>query len=627
MSKYLKDEINYHGFLIATRQIYNVTLNQLAEGICSESEMQRIEKGERLPEKLMRDRIMARMGISDDNYEDYLQTEEYERWVLRKRILTGIEKKQLRDIESSLEEYEQISEKSRIEEQFILTMRSWLLKQTDAPIEIQQEIAKNAVMLTMPCILKGSLENVLLSTQEIKLLLEYIQIRGRNQTESEDAIWCLKKYEEILRYIEQTHMDDIGKVKIYPKAVYYFLKFVQQSTIADKDVYRELAYCNKAIELLRNTRKLYYFVELVEIKSALIKKIIDLLSGEKKNTEKLGILLSENEEWASMIKGLYEEYRLSPYMENDCHLYWEKDSRAIGDVIRIRREMLGMKREELADGICSVRTLMRMELKQSKSHMPIVRELFERLGLCEEYTRSTVITSDRETMLLAEQVSWYINERDLENLEKSLNELEKRLNMDIPYNKQVIMRSRSLLELYQGKINTEEFVKKVLSALEYTLSWEMIVKNRECYMTDEEMACLVNVMAYINDKEKTYIIKVLENFCDKCIKEETVSVYISMYEFIMTILASYYGDIGDYDKSDAVGKRVLKDCMKYRRMKLIENNLYNNLWNYQERKKKHLLVPQVYDEIAELKRCILLAKISKFEKAIVFYEQKLEECE
>lgn len=85
MSKYVKGEINYHVFLIATRQMHGVTLNQLAEGLCSESEMQRIEKGERLPEKLMRDRIMARMGISDDNYEDYLQTEEYERWALRKK--------------------------------------------------------------------------------------------------------------------------------------------------------------------------------------------------------------------------------------------------------------------------------------------------------------------------------------------------------------------------------------------------------------------------------------------------------------------------------------------------------------------------------------------------------------
>lgn len=85
MPKYVKDEINFHGFLVATRQIHNVSLKQLAEGLCSESEMQRVEKGERLPEKLMRDRIVARLGISDDNYE-------------------------------------KLGEKSRIEEQFILTM-------------------------------------------------------------------------------------------------------------------------------------------------------------------------------------------------------------------------------------------------------------------------------------------------------------------------------------------------------------------------------------------------------------------------------------------------------------------------------------------------------------------------
>lgn len=55
----------------------------------------------------------------------------------------------MRDIECLLEKYEQMSEKSRIEEQFILTIRSWLLKQTDEPIEIQQEITENAVRITM----------------------------------------------------------------------------------------------------------------------------------------------------------------------------------------------------------------------------------------------------------------------------------------------------------------------------------------------------------------------------------------------------------------------------------------------------------------------------------------------
>lgn len=79
MPRYVKDEINFHKFLDAVRQLRNVTLDQVCQGLCSVSMMKRIESGERLPEKQMRDRIMARMGVPIEGYEDYLSTEEHAR--------------------------------------------------------------------------------------------------------------------------------------------------------------------------------------------------------------------------------------------------------------------------------------------------------------------------------------------------------------------------------------------------------------------------------------------------------------------------------------------------------------------------------------------------------------------
>ena len=68
---------------------------------------------------------------------------------------------------------------------------------------------------------------------------------------------------------------------------------------------------------------------------------------------------------------LYTKHNVSPYMEYFCHLYWEMESYCIGDVIRIRRQMFGMTKEQLCKGICSVKTLTRMEHKQVKTQMPI----------------------------------------------------------------------------------------------------------------------------------------------------------------------------------------------------------------------------------------------------------------
>lgn len=59
MPKYVKDEINFHSFLDLMRQFHEVTLEQICEGLCSISMMKRIESGDRLPEKQMRDRMMS----------------------------------------------------------------------------------------------------------------------------------------------------------------------------------------------------------------------------------------------------------------------------------------------------------------------------------------------------------------------------------------------------------------------------------------------------------------------------------------------------------------------------------------------------------------------------------------
>ena len=118
-------------------------------------------------------------------------------------------------------------------------------------------------------------------------------------------------------------------------------------------------------------------------------------------------------------------------MEHDCHIYWEQNSHAIGDVIKIRRKMFEIKPEKLCEGICSERTLMRMELKQVKSQMPIIKPIFKRLGLCAEYTCARVITSDIEIIQLAEKIAWYINNYEMQKWQEGLSVLEKKLCMDM----------------------------------------------------------------------------------------------------------------------------------------------------------------------------------------------------
>ena len=89
--KYDQDLIHFHDFLSNERIRKNVTQANLCRGLCSISMMARIESGERLPDKLLRDRFLGRLGVAREGYEDYLQPGEYVLWERKQKIIYDYE--------------------------------------------------------------------------------------------------------------------------------------------------------------------------------------------------------------------------------------------------------------------------------------------------------------------------------------------------------------------------------------------------------------------------------------------------------------------------------------------------------------------------------------------------------
>ena len=85
MQQDIKDEINFHGLLRKTRIYRNITLEKLSYGLCSVSTLHYYETGERVPDYQIRNRLMSRLGISSEDFEDYVYDEEYE--IFKKVIL------------------------------------------------------------------------------------------------------------------------------------------------------------------------------------------------------------------------------------------------------------------------------------------------------------------------------------------------------------------------------------------------------------------------------------------------------------------------------------------------------------------------------------------------------------
>ena len=463
MEKYVKDEKKFHVFLAMMRKMHNVTLEQLCEGLCSVSMMHRIENGERLPEKQMRDRILSRMGVPLEGYEDYLSIEEYEQWISRQKIIRSIEKKNIDEAKQYLEKYRKYERQNSVEAQFCAVVEFMLLQIKNASVVRQRAVVERAVKFTMPNIKNSFFDRMLLSEQELNLLTECIRLCEYHDALKE-ADWKCSQYKRILTYVERSHLGRFCRAKVYPKTAYYLCETILGQSRTTENFELGIAVCNRAIDLLRDSKRLYYFTELVDSLEKLVNEYVLCLYKKHKSPEakRLQEELEEKQSWRNVIVELYTEYGITPYIENFCYLYWETESYCIGDVIRTRRKMFGMTKEQLCEGICSVKTLTRIENKKVKTQMPIVRELFERLGLCAEYLRARIITNDYEILKLAEECVQYENNYKIKEWEKCLKELSQKLCMDIPQNKQFIMNSYYLLQFRKEELSKEDFKEKMI---------------------------------------------------------------------------------------------------------------------------------------------------------------------
>ena len=591
-----------------------VSLDQLAMGLMSASQLVKIENGERPINKNIRDRLLERLGIAKELYENLLDLCDFEEWDYKKKILSAIQNKKIEDAYRLLKEYKaHLRENDRINHQFILAMWGEVLKQEGASKEKIAECYRKAVILTIPDAEKVWWEKRPLSVLEMNLLLETI-IYGNNMD-------YLHKCRVLMEYIDTGYYDEIMKAKIYPKIVYYYLK----KQILFKEYWNmetqteNLKICEKAIDKLRDAGRTYYLVELLEIEM----QISEIMSDdtfpedfEKNETDRINA-----KELMSMIKNLYAEYEVSAYMQDCTYFYQQKWIFSMKDVLRTRRAMFGLTQEQLCEGICSVKSLRRAEKGQTDMQRETLKKLLNRLGLSGQMQWSRLITSDREVIRMAEELADYINDRKFSVASKQLESLKSRIDLDIPQNKQYFLEKQALLEFEQGKVTREEFVKMEKEALECTLRAENLYRKENVYLTEQEITCIRNSWRGMEGKEKRELIDLIFRLYDNYALNNGLSQAISMYEFIAESAVNELGNNGEHVRAEEIDRKVIKASLSCRRIWDVHYNLYDILWNENEIVKKSGKRVSNDQMNTELKRCIMISHYVKR----YFYENVYKE--
>lgn len=616
-----RDEINYHKFLKSVRKSQGASLEKTGFGVYTKSGMSRIEAGTRLPDKLVRDRLTARLGISGEEYEEYLLPREYKQWQLRMEIIRCINKKDIAGAEEKIATYESLYNINSVEKQFVETMRFMVYEMKGYGEEVLQAQIYNALICTIPDIDAAFAGVQLLADQELNLIMEYVRLTTPEIPKINATEWRLKEYNNIVTYVETSRMDKIAQAKVYSKLACLVSELILTEYANEESLRYALDLCTKAVEVLRDTVRLYYFVELNEYRVKIIEKLFDL-DGD--NSKDLKELLNDSKEWAELFCELDTENNLPIYMDNFTYLYTETECNNVSDVIRARREMMGLTRAKFCNNICDERTVMRIENEKGNPSMSVVRAIFDRIGLCAEYKRAGFITSNVEAFYLAERLATKMNGCEYEKALILYEEIYKLIDADISYNEQELKRLDAIILRANGKITAKEHEDILVDAMECTMAIETFLSDSNKYLTRAELSCVNDFATYTEDLIGNACREFLNDMCLNIVEMKDVeAARLCVYELMMVKSASYLGDIGRYEESSKISRKLLKESLRNKRVNLLMICIYNELWNRQkieEQKAKNIDAEITHNSLT---RGLMLSVICKNPKWEQFFQHKL----
>ena len=468
--------------LYRLRKESDATLEQLGQGLCSVSEMGKIEADQLTPDYFLLDRLFGRLGKSVDRFEFLLPLEVYEiyekQFFIQRELCYGRYQESWEMLEQFKEE--QAKERS-LYRQFILKEKAQIIWISGGKKEEVLEFLQAAILETMP--LEGAVESkMLLSAEEIKLLLFRWEIcKGTYKQRS------IQELKDILYYRNLRQIDDAEKAKWFPYAVLLFGMVCDREK--EYDILEVLT--KEALSLLRSEGRLLYMPEMLE-------QYAGLLKGRNREKNLVKILLKERE---SLLK-VEEEYGMN-FSRLRLFEHTTRRFQLGSEVIRKERKAIGMSQEELSDGICAPETLARIESGKRRPREKKVNALLEKMKRERKGINPLITTDDYDVLWLMREFCSALDYSEYEKAEKMLDEIEAVLDYSKLQNKQFLCVERIKILYEQKKWTSKECLEELKKQLSMTLDIEKgDVFKHELTIEEHSIMNVIAVIYYENGEKK-----------------------------------------------------------------------------------------------------------------------------
>ena len=598
-----KDNEGFFRFIVSTMNNCGITTEQLTCGLCDTEEWDSLLVGEYL-DKLMMSRLLDRLGCRGARCDILLFGSEYDDWQERMDIVFAINDGETELAEKILEEYacRKIVQKNidkmgcneRLEYQFVLMMQAYIM--LGGRFDRTELIAKlqEAAVLTIPQGVDVAFDNgmkIILSVQELDILLEYYYQHVCREIEEKNiktVDYYIGRIRKVIDYILSADwFNALSKANILPKAVYYVMLSNQKKIRLNMDNEDELIFIaeelknygrwlsdyDNAIEVLRNDGRTYYLAELCDIMDIIVLRMKKLLSEDVCKSMKLDDIKNTADRCREMLLYIEKLTGISRYTKNGMYMYFEPNVYRMEKVVADRRRLLGITQNQLAEGICTAKTIRRLEQGHCRPHGYNLYEILNRLELYSDFVMDEIVSYDAGDMELLEKVYDAIGMNETERAQELLQTLKANLDMEYTRNRQTIERLETNFAYGRREIELKVYLEKMKNIIGYSVKYEHVLKNPAVYLTSCETTILHNMQNKQNEQDR---LMYLYSIPSQYVRGE---LFIRKIEFCKTKFASDAGNRGEYEKSNSIFRDVMQKNTKLKRIYNIDRCIYGIWWN------------------------------------------------
>lgn len=591
----------YSKMIKSMRAYYGVSQKKLANGLCSESLLSHMESGGKYLSKELRQRILDRMGVSFQGSISILKGKEYTDRQNRNKLITLLKEQQWDELKKHLDVLEDVFlVADPIDKQFYYDMLGQFYinnnNYTDAKC-----VYEKAVKCTMAGICKDNLHQFILAPIEYYYLIMYCYCSAvDNLLKSEMMSVFLSK---IIESIEHNNIIESKKCGIYSFALIKYYDMVK-----DKE-YKSDYYINSktdiALEMLSKANLSYNLTDILLIKKSMVE-----ISG-----------VGEQGVYERRIQAINNIYKIAGINNNTyCNMFFLYDDITvdISKMIRKRRCSMGLTQHQLADGICSDKTLRRIEYGAVNCQNAVLHALLEKLNLSAEIQYDGLVTDDWNVLRTAYGYRKALRNRDYSQAKYLISCMDQNAEKN-PQNKQIVLMRKAFVDYITNVINIETYLERLDKALSITLNVNEDYLKKDCYFTENEMHCLFYMAMSTENYKSTNLQEFFASVFDN---DNCNDLSAELKALLLRWLSGRYAASGEYLLSNKYAKKALQIELENNKIRTAYKCLYDLAWNSVRAQKEDVFSERVYDWVL---MCSVLADYIDDEASVEFFCDKLKD--